>query len=58
MISVIVPTFNRQEMVVACVQSILEQSWPDIEIVVVDNLSTDLHIPDQTGRLVQAKLDG
>jgi len=41
MISIIVPTFNRQKMVVQCVQSILEQSWPDIEIVVVDNLSTD-----------------
>jgi glycosyltransferase involved in cell wall biosynthesis len=41
MISVIVPTFNREKMIVECVQSILEQSWPDIEVVVVDNLSTD-----------------
>lgn len=41
MISVIVPTFNRQKMVIECILSILEQSWSDIEMVVVDNLSID-----------------
>lgn len=40
-ISVIIPTFNRAEMVCRCVQSVLDTGWTDLEIIVVDDCSPD-----------------
>ena len=40
-ISVIIPTFNRAEMVCRCVQSILDTEWPNLEVIVVDDCSPD-----------------
>lgn len=41
LISVVIPTHNRAEMVVRCVKSVLEADYPEKEIVVVDDASTD-----------------
>lgn len=41
LISVIIPTFNRAEMVCRCVQSILDTEWPNLEVIVVDDCSPD-----------------
>jgi glycosyltransferase involved in cell wall biosynthesis len=46
--SVIIPTYNRSGRVVRAVQSVLDQGLKDIEIIVVDDGSTD----DTEGRLV------
>jgi GT2 family glycosyltransferase len=46
-ISVIIPTFNRAEMVCRCVQSILDTEWPALEVIVVDDCSPD----DTTNRV-------
>ena len=40
-ISVIIPTYNRAEMVCRCVKSVLDSDWPDLEVVVVDDCSPD-----------------
>ena len=40
-ISVIIPTFNRGEMVVKCVQSVLATNYPELEVIVVDDCSPD-----------------
>jgi glycosyltransferase involved in cell wall biosynthesis len=40
-VSVIVPTYNRREMVCEAVESALAQTYGDIEVIVVDNGSTD-----------------
>lgn len=40
-VSIIVPTFNRSTMVVELINSILAQTWRPIEIIVVDDGSTD-----------------
>jgi GT2 family glycosyltransferase len=44
-ISVIVPTFNRAEMVCRCVHSVLDTQWDELEVIVVDDCS-----PDDTAR--------
>lgn len=41
MISVIVPTFNRGHLVAQTIESILEQSYADFELVIVDDNSLD-----------------
>ena len=40
-ISVIIPTFNRAEMVCRCVWSVLDTKWPSLEVIVVDDCSPD-----------------
>lgn len=40
-ISFVLPTYNRLEFVGECIQSLLEQTEKDIEIIVVDDASTD-----------------
>ena len=40
-VSVIIPTFNRAEMVVRCVRSVLATGWENLEIIVVDDCSPD-----------------
>ena len=40
-ISVVVPIFNAEETIVACVSSILQQFFADIELVLVDDGSSD-----------------
>lgn len=39
--SIVVPTYNRADLIVKTIQSLLAQSAPDFEIIVVDDGSTD-----------------
>ena len=41
MVSVIVPTFNRKKTIIRAINSILNQTYIDVEIIVVDDCSTD-----------------
>ncbi|MDY5597405.1 MAG: glycosyltransferase family 2 protein, partial [Kiritimatiellia bacterium] len=49
-VSVIVPTYNRAQMVCACVDSVLKSDWPDFEVIVADDCS-----PDDTRRMVEER---
>ena len=40
-VSIIVPTYNRVSMLSACLDSIIAQNYPNLEIVVTDDNSTD-----------------
>ncbi len=39
--SVIIPTYNRADLIVKSIESVLKQTFTDFEIIVVDNKSTD-----------------
>jgi glycosyltransferase involved in cell wall biosynthesis len=41
MISIIIPTYNRRKELACCLDSILEQAYDDLEIIVVDDCSSD-----------------
>ena len=40
-VSVLIPVYNREWFLEQCIQSALNQSFTDIEVIVVDNASTD-----------------
>ncbi|WP_394222818.1 glycosyltransferase [Alteromonas gracilis] len=40
-VSVIIPTFNAELRIKVAVESLLKQSWSNIEVIVVDDCSTD-----------------
>ena len=54
LVSVIIPTFNRAAMVVEALDSVLNQSYQSLEVIVVDDGSTDdtsARLADYEGRI-------
>ena len=41
MISVIIPTYNRERSIIKSVSSVLRQTYHNLELIVVDDGSTD-----------------
>lgn len=41
LVSIIVPTFNREKLIIRALESIFTQTYPNIEIIIVDDNSSD-----------------
>ncbi|MEM4731518.1 MAG: glycosyltransferase [Candidatus Aenigmatarchaeota archaeon] len=41
LVTIIVPTFNSEKTLQLCLESIRKQTYKNIEVIVVDNYSTD-----------------
>jgi GalNAc5-diNAcBac-PP-undecaprenol beta-1,3-glucosyltransferase len=48
--SVVIPTYNRASLVGRAIESVLAQDWPDIDVIVVDDVS-----PDDTESVVRRR---
>ena len=46
-LSIVVPVYNVQKYIRGCIDSIIDQSFADVEIILVDDGSTD-----QSGRII------
>jgi len=53
LVSVVIPTCNRARLLVRALQSVIAQTYPDLEIIVVDDASSD-----DTAEVVQRLGDG
>ncbi|MEZ6131832.1 MAG: glycosyltransferase [Planctomycetaceae bacterium] len=52
LVSTVIPVFNRPEMLTRAVQSVLDQTYRSVEVIIVDDGSTD-STPDVARQLVQ-----
>lgn len=41
LVSIIIPTFNRRDLLLEAIQSVINQSYTNIEVIVIDDGSTD-----------------
>lgn len=53
MVSVVIPSRNRRARLARAIESVAQQTWPNIEIIVVDDASTD-DTPQFLAKLVDA----
>ena len=51
LISIVIPTYNRPELLRRAVDSALAQTWKNIEVIIVDDGSTDLAVAPLLSRL-------
>lgn len=52
LVSIIIPAFNREKTILNSVQSVLQQTYTEIEVIVVDDFSTD-----NTWKIIQSISD-
>ena len=53
--SVVIPTYNRRDRLVAALTALTQQTFPDFEVVVVDQSQPPVQIPDELNRALRIK---
>ena len=41
LVSVVIPSYNHKKYIIKAIESVLDQDWPEIDLVVIDDGSTD-----------------
>ena len=41
LVSIIIPNYNKEEFLSICIQSVLNQTYKNFEIIIIDNFSSD-----------------
>ena len=54
LVSVVIPSYNHRQYVVQAIESVLDQSWPQIDLVVIDDGSRD-GSPDAIQQLLDTR---
>jgi glycosyltransferase involved in cell wall biosynthesis len=55
MISVVIPLYNKEQSIVSTLQTVLNQTYQDFEIIIVDDGSTD-HSADEVSKLTDSRI--
>ena len=64
LVSVVIPAYNREKTIREAVESVLEQSYTNLEVIIVDDCSTDRtveiveSIPDDRVIIIRCKENG
>lgn len=56
MVSIIIPVYNHADYIQHCIESALNQSWPNIEVIVVDDASPDPKVRQIIDNLAHPRL--
>lgn len=56
LVSIVISNYNNENYILECLDSILNQSYENIEIIVVDDKSTDDSVPKIKNWIIKNKI--
>ena len=56
LVSIIIPNYNKEKFLSICIQSVLNQTYKNFEIIIIDNFSSDRSI-DVIKKLIDPRIN-
>ncbi len=56
LVSIIIPNYNKEEFLSICIQSVLNQTYKNFEIIIIDNFSSDRSL-DVIKKFIDARIN-